>query len=179
MATAITVLWLRTPLHGTFARLIVAHASIYIAFGTRPMNAARPKIHRELEDAPAVNGASWTTTHRRIVLPIPWPQFLNDWLWIVAQSARDLPVPLMSTGNVVVSSLLWLMWEHSDLPDASALAILLVAALMSVVVKHGSRCSKPPCQAFRNRRNVSCRSFAASASPGSTVFTGSHGIRSS
>ena len=84
---------------------------------------------------------SWTTTLRRIVLPILWPQFLNGWLWIVAHSARDLTVPLMlmSTGNVVVSSLLWIMWEHPDLPGASALAILLVAALMSVVivVQHG------------------------------------------
>ena len=141
MAMAIMVLWLRTPLHGTLALLIIAHVGIYVAFGTRTMNAALLQIHRELEDAAAASGVSWTTTLRRIVLPILWPQFLNGWLWIVAHSARDLTVPLMlmSTGNVVVSSLLWIMWEHPDLPGASALAILLVAALMSVVivVQHG------------------------------------------
>ena len=141
MAMAVMVLWLRTPLHGTLALLIIAHVGIYVAFGTRTMNAALLQIHRELEDAAAASGASWTTTLRRIVLPILWPQFLNGWLWIVAHSARDLTVPLMllSTSNVVVSSLLWLMWEHPDLPGASALAMLMVIALMSVVVivQHG------------------------------------------
>ena len=136
MAMAIMVLYLRTPLHGTLALLILAHVGIYIAFGTRTMNAALLQIHRELEDAATASGASWGTTLRRIVLPILWPQFLNGWLWVVAHSARDLTVPLMlmSTGNLVVASLLWLMWEYPNIPGASALAILLVVTLMSVVV---------------------------------------------
>ncbi len=136
MAMAIMVLYLRTPLHGTLALLILAHVGIYIAFGTRTMNAALLQLHRELEDAATASGASWGTTLRRIVLPILWPQFLNGWLWVVAHSARDLTVPLMlmSTGNLVVASLLWLMWEYPNIPGASALAILLVVTLMSVVV---------------------------------------------
>ena len=136
MAMAIMVLYLRTPLHGTVALLILAHVGIYIAFGTRTMNSALLQIHQELENAATVSGATWATTLRRIVLPILWPQFLNGWLWVVAHSARDLTVPLMlmSTGNLVVSSLLWIMWEHPNVPGAAALAILLVVALMSLVV---------------------------------------------
>lgn len=135
MAMAIMVLYLRTPLHGTVALLILAHAGIYIAFGTRTMNSALLQIHQELENAATVSGAPWATTLRRIVLPILWPQFLNGWLWVVAHSARDLTVPLMlmSTGNLVVSSLLWMMWEHPNVPSAAALAVLLVVALMSLV----------------------------------------------
>jgi hypothetical protein len=41
---------------------------------------------------------------------------------------------LMSTGNLVVSSLLWLTWEHPDVPQAAALAVLLVAMLMGTVL---------------------------------------------
>lgn len=136
MAMAIMVLYLRTPLHGTVALLIVAHVGIYIAFGTRTMHSALLQIHKELENAATVSGAPWVTTLRRIVLPILWPHFLNGWLWVVAHSARDLTVPLMlmSTGNLVVSSLLWIMWEHPNVPGAAALAILLVVALMSLVM---------------------------------------------
>jgi len=136
IAMAIMVLYLRTPLYGTLAILILAHVSIYIAFGSRTMNAALLQIHQELENAATVSGAPWATTLRRIVLPLLWPQFLNGWLWVVAHAARDLTVPLMlmSTGNLVVSSLLWLMWEHPNVPGAAALAMLMVGALMTMVV---------------------------------------------
>jgi len=136
IAMAIAVLYLRTPLYGTLAILILAHVSIYIAFGTRTMNAALIQIHQELENAATVSGAPWATTLRRIVLPLLWPQFINGWLWVVAHSARDLTVPLMlmSTGNLVVSSLLWLMWEHPNVPGAAAMSVLMVGALMAIVV---------------------------------------------
>lgn len=136
IAMAIAVLYLRTPLYGTLSILILAHVSIYIAFGTRTMNSALIQIHQELENAATASGAPWATTLRRIVLPLLWPQFLNGWLWVVAHSARDLTVPLMlmSTGNLVVSSLLWLMWEHPNVPGAAALSLLMVGALMVVVV---------------------------------------------
>lgn len=135
-ATAIMILYLRTPLYGTLSILVLAHVSIYIAFGTRTMNAALLQVHRELENAATVSGAPWATVLRRIVMPILWPQFLYGWLWVVAHSARDLTVPLilMSTGSLVVSSLLWLMWEHPNVPGAAALAILMVGALMAIVV---------------------------------------------
>ena len=136
MAVAVMVLYLRTPLYGTLSLLIVAHTGIYIAFGTRTMNAGFLQIHRELESAASVSGAGWATTIRRIVLPLLWPQFVSGWLWVLAHSARDLTVPLMlmSTGNLVLSSLLWLTWEHPNVPEASALAILLVLVLMSLVL---------------------------------------------
>ncbi|MGE0417009.1 MAG: ABC transporter permease [Acetobacteraceae bacterium] len=136
MAVAIMVLYLRTPLYGTLALLILAHTGSYIAFGTRTMNAALLQIHRELEDAAAASGARWTTTIRRIILPLLWPHFLNGWLWVVAHSARDLTIPLMllSTGNLVIASLLWLTWERPDVPGAAAYAMVLVAALVAVVI---------------------------------------------
>ena len=136
IAMAVMILYMRTPLYGTVAILVVAHVGIYISFGTRTMNAALLQIHEELENAATVSGAPWTTTLRRIVLPILWPQFLYGWLWVVAHSARDLTVPLMlmSTGNLVVSSLLWLMWEYPNVPGAAALSIVLVVALVAMVV---------------------------------------------
>ena len=136
MVMAVLLLYLQSPLYGTLWILILGHVTIYIAFGTRSMGAALLQIHKELADAAAISGAGWFTGLRRITLPLVWPHILNGWLWVVAHSARDLTIPLvlMTTGNVVVASALWQMWDFPDLPGASAVAMLLVTGLLVLVV---------------------------------------------
>jgi iron(III) transport system permease protein len=136
MVMAVLLLYLQSPLYGTLWILILGHVTIYIAFGTRSMGAALMQIHKELADAAAISGAGWFTGLRRITLPLVWPHILNGWLWVVAHSARDLTIPLvlMTTGNVVVASALWQMWDFPDLPGASAVAMLLVTGLLVLVV---------------------------------------------
>ena len=136
MVMAVLLLYLQSPLYGTLWILILGHVTIYIAFGTRSMGAALLQIHKELADAASISGAGWFTGLRRITLPLVWPHILNGWLWVVAHSARDLTIPLvlMTTGNVVVASALWQMWDFPDLPGASAVAMLLVTGLLVLVV---------------------------------------------
>lgn len=136
MVMAVLLLYLQSPLYGTVWILILGHVTIYIAFGTRSMGAALMQIHKELADAASISGAGWFTGLRRITLPLVWPHILNGWLWVVAHSARDLTIPLvlMTTGNVVVASALWQMWDFPDLPGASAVAMLLVTGLLLLVV---------------------------------------------
>ncbi len=136
MVMAILVLYIRTPLYGTVALLVLGHLTIYLAFASRTMASALVQLHKELGDAALVSGASWFTTFRRIILPLVRPQLANGWLWVAAHSARDLTIPLalMTSANVVVASALWLMWDFPDLPGAAAVATILVAALLLVVV---------------------------------------------
>ncbi|WP_342361819.1 iron ABC transporter permease [Terrarubrum flagellatum] len=135
MAMAILLMYLRTPLYGALALLIIGHITIYIAFGTRTMSSALVQIHKELTDAALVSGASLFAVFRRIIVPLVWPQILNGFLWVVAHSARDLTIPLMlmTASNMVVASLAWTMWDIPDLPAAAALSMLLVAVLLVVV----------------------------------------------
>lgn len=135
MATAILLMYLRTPVYGTIFVLIIGHITIYLAFGTRTMSSALVQLHKELTDAALVSGATLLTTFRRIILPLVWPQLLNGWLWVVAHSARDLTIPLMlmTASNVVIASLAWTMWDIPDLPAAAALSMLLVGVLLVVV----------------------------------------------
>ena len=136
MVMAILLLYLNSPLYGTVWILILGHVTIYIAFGTRTMGAALIQIHKELADAAAISGASWFTGLRRVTLPLVWPHILNGWLWVVAHSARDLTIPLvlMTTGNVVIATALWQMWDYPDLSGAAAVSMLLVAGLLVLVV---------------------------------------------
>lgn len=136
MAMAILLLYLRTPLYGSVAILIIGHITIYLAFATRTMSSAFVQLHRELSDAAMVSGAGWWTTLLRIVIPLVWPQVLNGWVWVLAHSARDLTIPLllMTNRNMVISTVMWTLWDVPDLPGAAALSMLLVAALLCVVV---------------------------------------------
>jgi iron(III) transport system permease protein len=135
-AFAILLLYLYSPLYGTLLVIIIAHVTIFMAFGTRMVSSAMLQLHQELENAATVSGASWLVSMRRVVLPLIFPQVLNGWLWIATHSARDLTVPilLMTSSNVVVASALWTIWEYPDIPGASALAIMMVVGLMLLVV---------------------------------------------
>lgn len=142
---AIMLLYLRSPIYGTVWILVLAHTTSFIAFGTRTMTGALVQLHKELGDAALMTGASWLTTLRRVIAPMVWPQILNGWIWVAAHSARDLTVPmvLMTSGNMVVSTVIWMMWDLPDLPGAAAVAMLLVAGLMAIVL---------PVQIFASRQ---------------------------
>ena len=136
LVLAIVLIYLRTPVYGSIWVIVIAHSTIFLAFGVRTMSSALIQIHKELSDAALVSGASWLTAMRKVTLPLVWPQFLNGWLWVFAHSARDLTAPLMllSTTNVVAASALWNMWQFPDLPGAAALSIMLMGALLVIVV---------------------------------------------
>ncbi|WP_417587317.1 ABC transporter permease [Pararhodobacter oceanensis] len=136
LVLAILLIYLRTPLYGTLWVIIIAHSTVFLAFGVRTMSSALLQLHSELPDAALVSGASWLTTLRKVTLPLVWPQFVNGWLWVFAHSARDLTAPLMllSSTNVVAAAALWNMWQFPDLPGVAALSVLLMGALMVIVL---------------------------------------------
>lgn len=136
MAVALLLVFLGTPLNGTIWVLVIGHLTIYLAFGTRTMNGAFIQIHKDLENAAIVSGASWATSLRVVLFPMVWPHVLNAWLWVVAHSARDLTFPLilLTSSNVVAASAIFLRWDYPDLPGAAALSMLMVLGLMALVV---------------------------------------------
>ncbi|WP_173934694.1 iron ABC transporter permease [Chelativorans sp. Marseille-P2723] len=136
LVLAIVLIYLRTPVYGTIWVIVIAHSTVFLAFGVRSMSSALIQVHSELPNAAIVSGASWLTSLRKVTLPLIWPQFLNGWLWVFAHSARDLTAPLMllSTTNVVAASGLWNMWQFPDLPGAAALSVMLMGSLLLVVL---------------------------------------------
>jgi iron(III) transport system permease protein len=136
MAIAVLLVFLRTPINGSIWVLVIGHVTVFLAFGTRTMNGAFIQIHKELEDAALVSGASWGTGLRRILLPIVWPHVLNAWLWVVAHSARDLTFPLilLTSSNMVAASSIYLRWDYPDLPGSAAFSMMIVAGLMAIVI---------------------------------------------
>jgi iron(III) transport system permease protein len=145
LAVAMLLVFMQSPIYGTIWVLIIGHIIIFLPFGTRTMNAAFMQIHKELENAAEVCGATWPTVMRRVLVPLVWPHVLNAWLWVVAHSVRDLTFPLilLTSQNIVMSSALYLRWDFPDQPGAAAIAMLLVAGLMTLVI---------PIQIYTTRR---------------------------
>jgi iron(III) transport system permease protein len=134
MGIAILVIYLRTPLYGTIWVLVIGYVTVYLPFATRTISSGLAQIHKELEDAANVSGATWVTSLRRIIFPLLLQQIVNAWLWIATHAARDLSFALllMTTSNVVLASAIWLTWSYPDLPGASALSIMLLIGLTAV-----------------------------------------------
>ncbi|MBI2986599.1 MAG: iron ABC transporter permease [Deltaproteobacteria bacterium] len=136
IALGVMLFYLPTPLWGTIWIIVLGQIIRYLPFGARTISAAILQIHQELEEAAWASGASKLTTLRRVTLPLLLPAVWNSWLWVAIHSMRDFTFPLMliSYTNVVITSLLWSLWEQGRLTGMSAMAVLLilVSAFLSV-----------------------------------------------
>jgi iron(III) transport system permease protein len=133
IALGVLLFYIRTPLWGTIWIIALGHAIRFLPFATRTLSAAILQIHQELEEASWTSGASKLTTLRKVTFPLLLPAVGNTWLWVAVHSMRDFSFPLMlvSYQNIVITSLLWSLWEEANLSGLSALAILLILASMA------------------------------------------------
>jgi iron(III) transport system permease protein len=124
------------PVYGTLIIIILANAIKYISFGTRTVNGALIQIHRELEEAAEVSGASKVRVLSSIITPLLGPALFNGWLWISLLAFREvtMALTLISPKNVMLSTLVWNLWSAGYVPEAAALGVMLVFVLASFVV---------------------------------------------
>lgn len=137
VALSFIFLYLQPPfrslgLYGTVWIVSIALVSQYIAFATRTTNAAVAQIHKELEEAGEVSGASQMRIVWQITFPLIRPAFIAAWIWVAAHAVRAFSIPLMlaSRDSWPLSVMLWHFWdEEQNLPAAAALGVLLIVML--------------------------------------------------
>jgi len=115
----------------------VAFIVLFIAYGTRSMNAAIMQIHQDLEEVAKVSGASPFRVMRRIFLPLMMPTFIGVWIWVVLLTVRLAGVPLLLTQgprNQVLATLIWEMWSDAQIEAVGAIAVMLILVLFGLVV---------------------------------------------
>ena len=125
------------PVYGTIAIIVIAHTINWIAYGTRTTNGVMIQVHRELEEAGKVSGASTLRVLGRIVLPLVGAGIFNSWVWISMLSYREVTMALTlgTRKNVVISTIVWQFWGSGWVPQVAALGVILV--LFAVVVIGG------------------------------------------
>ena len=123
------------PVYGTITIIVIAHTINWIAYGSRTTNSIMIQIHRELEEAGKVSGASTPRVFATIVLPLIAAGILNSWVWISMLSYREVTMALTlgSRQNTVVSTVIWQFWSHGWVTQASALGVMLVVFALVVV----------------------------------------------
>ena len=124
------------PLYGTVWVIALGHIAIFLPIGVRMMQAAVIQIHKELEEAATVAGASRLDLFRRVLMPLIKPSIYGLMVWLVVHSFREFSIAVMlrSTKNEVLSTVLYSYWETGSSPVAAAIAVLLMLTLIILVM---------------------------------------------
>jgi iron(III) transport system permease protein len=124
------------PVYGTLWILWIAFVTRYIPYGIRYTHSGLLQLHKELEEASYVSGASWSGSMRRIVLPLITPSFLGGWVFIFLLSAKELSmsVLLVSPQTPVVSVAIFELWENAQVGELAAFGVIWSAILVSVAI---------------------------------------------
>jgi iron(III) transport system permease protein len=138
LGLSIMILYLTLPfgIYGTIWIMLIAYVTRFMPYGLRYNTTSMLQIHKELEESAAMSGASWTTTFRRIILPLLKPGLVAGWIYIVIVSIRELSssILLYSPGSEVVSIVIWELWENGQYVELSALGVMFILALFALVL---------------------------------------------
>ena len=129
-------LFVPIPVYGTLWILLIAFVTRYIPYGIRYTHSGLLQLHKELEEASYVSGASWLSSMRRIVVPLITPSFLGGWVFIFLLSAKELSmsVLLVSPQTPVVSVAIFELWENAQVGELAAFGVIWSAILVSIAI---------------------------------------------
>lgn len=133
---AVMILYLSMPvgIYGTIWILVIAY-SYRLAVTTRISRAGLMQLHRELEEASAASGARWLSTQWRIVMPLMLPSIVSGFVLLFVTGVREFTMGLIlySQDNVVLSVLLWRLYESGQAGPSAALATIIIVLVIPVV----------------------------------------------
>jgi iron(III) transport system permease protein len=125
------------PLYGTLGILIWAFVINYLPYGMRYCSSGMLQIHRELEEAAAICGASPLTRLRRIVAPLLAPALVAGWLFIFLMSARVLSLAILLAGprSQTMAVAMFDLWANGQGTELAALGLMwsMLMAMIAVV----------------------------------------------
>jgi iron(III) transport system permease protein len=115
------------PIYGTLWIIALAMTTRYLAFSSRTTTSALIQVHGELEEASQMAGAPWFRTLRRITMPLLAPAMVNVFFWVAVHAMQELSMALMlyNPDTVVVSTMIWSMWQNGRTADAAVLGVML------------------------------------------------------
>ena len=132
----VMILYLSLPigLYGTVWILVLAY-SYRFATTTRLARAGFLQIHKELEEASATSGGRWIATQRRVMIPLLLPALTSGFVLLFIVGVREFTIPLVlySQDNVVLSVLLWQLFQYGQPAPSAALASLIVLVVLPVI----------------------------------------------
>jgi iron(III) transport system permease protein len=130
-------LFLKLDLFGSILSIVIAFSVIFIAYGTRSMNAAILQIHSDLKDAADIAGAPPWRTMLHVFFPLMLPTFVGLWIWVALLAVRIVGLPLIlyqGPENEVLAVLMWNLWDEGRIEAVAAVAVLLMVGLFVLIL---------------------------------------------
>ena len=123
------------PIYGTVWIIALGHLIVFLPLAARMMQSGVLQVHRELEEAASVSGATLLQNMRRVVVPLLKPTILALMIWLVVHSLREFSVAVMliSRKNEVLSTILYSLWDQGEPGHAAAIAVVLMLVLGGLV----------------------------------------------
>jgi iron(III) transport system permease protein len=131
-----TYLVVPIPIYNTIWILLVAYVTLCLPYGMRFASSGITQIHRELEEAASVSGASLGQVFLRVLFPLILPFLLAAWIYVFVLSVRELgaSVFLVGPGTSVLGTVSLTMWEEGGSYGAvAALGVLQILPLLVIV----------------------------------------------
>ena len=116
------------PIYGTLWIIALAMTTRYLAYSSRALTSALMQVHGELEEASQMARAPWSRTLRRITVPLLAPAMINVFFWVAVHAMQELSMALMlyNPDTVVISTMIWSMWQNGRTADAAVLGVILI-----------------------------------------------------
>lgn len=130
--------WINLPigLYGTPWLLALAFVARFLPQGIRSISSSLLQIHPELEEASRISGVSVTGTVRRILIPLIKPGIASAVLLLMILSVRELSTTIFlnTRGNMVLSLLIFDLWDDGRWGALSFVGLLLSVVLALIVI---------------------------------------------
>lgn len=122
------------PVYGTLWILLIAYVSKYMPICMRACSASLTQVHKELEDASQVSGASWWYTFSRVLVPLILPGLFVGWVYVLTLSFKvlSLPVLLGHAGTEVIPVLIFDLYEGGQYTRLNALGVVVVVLVTTI-----------------------------------------------
>jgi iron(III) transport system permease protein len=148
LGVAVMEVYLRVPLpiYGSLWIIAIAYVIRYMPYGMRYVYSGVLQLHKELEEAAGVAGASAMTTLRRIVAPLLTPALVAGWLFIflIANKELAIAVLLASPGSQVIAVAIFDQWVNGQGGELAAFGLIwtvlmtFIACLFFAQMRRGS-----------------------------------------
>jgi len=124
------------PIYGTLWILLVAYTGKYMPICMRASSTALTQVHKELEEASEVSGASWWQSFSRIVVPLVLPGLFVGWVYVFTLSFKvlSLPILLSSVGTEVVPVAIFDLSVEGEYTRLAALGMVLIVMITLVTL---------------------------------------------
>jgi iron(III) transport system permease protein len=122
--------------YGTIWIIAWAFAINYMPYGVRYSFAGMLQIHRELEEAAAVAGASPFAGFRRVVLPLLAPSVIAGWLFVFLLCSRVLALPVLLSGpsSQTMAVAMFDLWSNGQGPELAAVGLVWSLAMTAISI---------------------------------------------